>query len=747
MMKLARRRTAAATVETAPTCRDGAEPRGLARRLIGLSIRLASSAQVLALLDQAVVSGASFVTTVLIGRYTFPSQLGQYMLAGSILIWLVNAQESLVTLPYTLRLGRDPASPRHAGNALALSGLLAVLALVGVGSAGAVVALSGGGLEVTAIMLILATVAPFVILREFARRFAFAHLRVIHALALDSLVAALQIGVLGALAWTGTLSTFTALAALGAACAAAGVSWLLLARHEFKPGGEPLRSALRENWTMGKWLFANQLLAGLQSQATFWLVAIAVGTTATGIYTACQSIAMLANPLILGLSNTLWARAVRAFREGGRATLLRQSAEDTLLLAAVLGVFCAIMLVASEQILALLFPHSAYAGHGDVVVLLTFGQLAYAIGMPASSGLSGMGYVRANFIVASAETAVGIVLVWLLAAEWGVLGAAYGVLLGYVFRSVVRWAVFVPMSRTAACDVIIRESTAPVDRLLQRLACGADRWRATALVLDGSQGHVFAAARENGRSVTQPVADLVVKIYRIGRGIDAAEMKRQYETVGFLRARLHGRTFHGWTMLMPAPVLLSEVPRALVMTRVPGTTLARALTEPGLTARLDLETAAAAVADAMIEVWCSGQWHGDLTIENILCDRSARTLSFVDGGGKAECGKFQQNGVVWPAAVHDLAHLIVHEGETLATTWMSRRARRGRKRFIEGVLNRVIKRGPQQTRSEFLASVDRCVRAHLQQVETFRGPYGLWRSLKARIALARSRQLLTALTV
>lgn len=78
--------------------------RGLIGRVAAKFVRLAMHPQVLALIDQALVSGASFLTTVLIGRNTLPSQLGTYALSGAILIWVTNAQESLVSLPFTSTL-------------------------------------------------------------------------------------------------------------------------------------------------------------------------------------------------------------------------------------------------------------------------------------------------------------------------------------------------------------------------------------------------------------------------------------------------------------------------------------------------------------------------------------------------------------------------------------------------------------------------------------------------------------------
>lgn len=744
MVKLAGSQADAEREGAKGSVRAGAGARDAARIIVDKAVRVLTAQPSLALLDQAVVSGASFATTVMIGRFTYPSQLGLYALAGSILIWLANAQESLVSLPYTLRQGQGTA-PREqeAGSALALGGLLAALAFVAIGVAGVLTGLLEDEPSLALVILALAAVAPFVILRDFSRKYAFAHFRTAQALALDCVVATFQLSTLAALAWTGTLSTATALAALGGACAVASLSWLVLARAEFRRSREPLRATLRGNWSLGKWLFANQLLAALQSQATLWLVAIAAGTIATGIYTACVSIAMLANPVILGLSNTLWAKHVRSFRTGGRSQLLRDCTNDAMLLGAVIGVFCLVLIAFADEALALLFPRGEYAAHGHVVILLAFAQLAYAVGMPASSGLSGMGHVRANFAAALAETIVMIAVVWPLAHYAGVHGAAYGVLLGCLFRTFMRWTVFVVLSKGATRDMRARESREPLDCLLPRLACGSGAWQATPLDLDGCQGRVFTA-RYVGGSPAQPSSELVIKLYRPDHEIDVVEISYQYQAVRYLRARLHGRTLHGWTMTMPAPVLLSQTPPALVMTRVPGRTLARWLKDPRFASPPVLDSAAAAVAESMMALWSAGLAHGDLTIENILCDWQARTLSFVDGGAKTECIGYAESGDAWRPAVHDLAHLIAHEGETLATAGLS--GRNGlRRRFIEGVMRRVLMSEPHDQRRRFLDDVAICVRAHIRDAEPLFGPYGLWRAAKNRIALARTRQMIAAI--
>src|ERR1051325_11854112 len=64
--------------------------------------RFLSGMHALALADQAVVSGTSFLTSVLIGRWAGSSQLGIYAIGLSLLISVVAVQNSLISLPYTI---------------------------------------------------------------------------------------------------------------------------------------------------------------------------------------------------------------------------------------------------------------------------------------------------------------------------------------------------------------------------------------------------------------------------------------------------------------------------------------------------------------------------------------------------------------------------------------------------------------------------------------------------------------------
>src|SRR4051794_27056330 len=73
-----------------------------------------------ALADQAIVSGASFVTTLVVGRVGGAEELGVYSLGFTLLVLALSFQDALVSSPYTVysyRLESEDRA-RFAGSAL-----------------------------------------------------------------------------------------------------------------------------------------------------------------------------------------------------------------------------------------------------------------------------------------------------------------------------------------------------------------------------------------------------------------------------------------------------------------------------------------------------------------------------------------------------------------------------------------------------------------------------------------------------
>jgi O-antigen/teichoic acid export membrane protein len=694
----------------------------------------------LALADQAVVSGTSLLSTVLVGRFTTPSQFGIYTIALSVLGSLLAVQDALILLPYAIQRHRPSrTSAEHAGISLLHSGLLAaaataVLVLTAVGA----LAL---GADASLVWLILALVltVPSAMQREFGRGYAFAHLQVAKALILDIAVATLQLGVLGWLGWTGTMSAIGACAALGGACALTSFVWLYYARSNFVIRADQVQQATRESWGLGKWLCAGQVTVSMQGYASYWLLPLLVGMTETGVYAACTSIASLANPLLTAFRNTLTPRAVLAFKEGGGANLCRQAFRDALVLAGGMSLFCVAIFLGGEILMHVIYHEPEYGGQGHVVTVLAVAMMATAAGAPASNALASMERPQAIVLATSVGTTVTLAAIWMLSVEWGLLGAAYGFLAGSVAGAAARWAAFlVVLARPDPADC----GHASVARVLQKLtqdSAEAD-WDIRSLG-EGFHGKIYAVGSRGGSPLWQGHRDLVVKLYKPDGAASADTARRQFDAQARLHLAVDGKTVDGWKTRAPLPLYASASPPALVMTMAAGMNLSKSLVQGSDPSPEMLDSAARVIVGVLRPYWAAGRLHGDLSLRNILWDPADRVLSLIDVDASA--GVSVRDGVSreWYPASLDLAGVLYDVGTDIRTA--DRRVVSRKRMFAESVLLAFLTTldAPEEKR-RLIEEVRAFARAELQALDLSWSPRGLYRLFQRHVATRRIDRLL-----
>ena len=422
--------------------------RALFRRLGGQFGRT-SRKGVVALIDQAVFSGANFLTTVLVGRFCGLDELGVYALAFALVVFLMVIHESLVWTPYTVYCHRKASheQPLYAGSALAMQGLFTMAGMVLLALAASVQPLGIGPAGLAAVLWVLVAVAPCYLLREFVRRWLLARLQVAAVLVLDVAVTVLQFAGFFVLWRTSLLSAATVFAAVGAACLIPSALWLLGARRRFRIRRAAVRGELRRHWSFGRWICASQITDAAHNYALHWLLALAVGTAATGVYAACSSIVLIFNPLILGIGSVLGPRAAQVYAEGGRTEVCRVVWKTTALLTAAMSVLCAGLVLFGEAALRLLYHGAEYAGHGPIITLLALATLAGTISFAADHGMRVLERPDLNFKVRSLGLGVTLLVAASLVGMWGVLAAAIGRLCGMSLASGVQCALFARLTR------------------------------------------------------------------------------------------------------------------------------------------------------------------------------------------------------------------------------------------------------------------------------------------------------------
>jgi O-antigen/teichoic acid export membrane protein len=420
----------------------------------------------LAVVDQGLVSACGFTTSVIVGRAASQEQLGLYYLAMSLILFARGLQETLTCMPYAVycHRRRDEALATYTGSCLShtlvFSGLvvLALLALVATLTAGV-----GPGALAPTVWVLLAA-GPFLLLREFIRQVAFASLRVGVAIAIDGVVAVLQIGALAALVLRGGISAPSAFAAIGGACAVACLGWLFLRVEPLRFARRSLVGDWRHNWTLSKWAVAGQLAGSSAVYVMPWILTRYHGAEETGLLAAGVTLVGAANIFVVGINNFLTPKTARAYVEGGAAGLRRVLWTAALVFGAVLGGFTLLAVMAGGPLVSLVYGES-YAGAGPVVATLAACLLATALAMTAGSGMYAVEQTRLNFFCDVLSTVAAIAVALFVVEPLGALGAALSGLVGAVISAVAKftllWRVLTPGSAPRAIEPLPPRVTEP----------------------------------------------------------------------------------------------------------------------------------------------------------------------------------------------------------------------------------------------------------------------------------------------
>ncbi|WP_254507411.1 lipopolysaccharide biosynthesis protein [Anatilimnocola floriformis] len=413
---------------------------GLVARIFSLGKKLATSRLLhssgLSIIDQALVSGTSFVTSVILGRCTGREDLGLYYLALSIVLFVRGLQEQLVSAPYMIYCGRQVKSEqsRYAASALLHQCLLSIVAVIGL----AVVAWLGWGpAGIRSSLLLLLCAAPLLWMREFVRQMSFAHLDVRAAIVTDFTITLTQLGSLAYLAWLGELNVLSTLGVMGICCGLASVAWLASGRQKFNLQWSAAWNDWCRNWTFSRWALASHVLACSSPYILPWVVAATHGERETGTLGACATLVGLSNMLLIGLANYLSPKAARAYAEHGIGELKRVLWQTATMFVVGLGSISVFAFLAGHHVAAAVYGPE-FIETRWIIGILSLAVLANSLGVTAGNGLWALERPSASFFADMCSMFVVIIATATLVPTFGPIGAALAQFTGTASDAVIR---------------------------------------------------------------------------------------------------------------------------------------------------------------------------------------------------------------------------------------------------------------------------------------------------------------------
>lgn len=380
------------------------------------------------LVDQAVVSGGNFLTTLVLARTLAPAEYGLFSLLFLSLFGINTCHSSLVVYSLTLR---GAVGDRHELRQLTFASMSHTLVLsVPLAMMLSVVALVLHHAELC-VPLAIAMLAWQ--LQETTRRILLACRRVPSAILPDALCYAGQ-AALVLVCHPASLSRIFLLFALTSLLACAWQLALL--------GVTPSRVYLREHavfsWRMGRYVLGGNLLNMFTLQIPSWgLASFAAGAPAVAGYQSLLNLAGVANPIIFSASNLLIPAVAREAPRGipyARATVARQGLRYGLLLLPCFAILC----IAPHAVMHLVYgATSSYLVFAPLLrpFVLAFAVQYLATVVGAYEG--GMSRPRTYLWVQIAGTLLLLTVGLLLIRSFGIAGAVYAMLLAATARLIV----------------------------------------------------------------------------------------------------------------------------------------------------------------------------------------------------------------------------------------------------------------------------------------------------------------------
>ncbi len=405
---------------------------------------------VLAIAGQGFASGTNFLTGVIIGRACTKEEFGLYVLGFTILVFVLELQNAMITTPYMVYAPRleSEGHKRYTGSTLIHQGALTAFVIFGLATGVFASRHSANFGHLHAVLWTLAGVMLFIMLRDYVRRVCFANLEMFSALVIDAVVSIIQIAGLFLLARAGLLTAVRAYLVIGAACGVISIGWLLVRADMFSMSFKCAAADFGKNWMFGKWVVASALLWSFSMNFYPWLLSYFKDEAAVGVFGACWAVVNLGNMILMGAQNFLGPKIASIYAESGLTRIYVFLTKACLVLGVPLAAFSVAMLFGGEWIVTLVYG-GKYAGTGAIVFVLSVNLFALALSFPFGRALFAIERADMDFYINFVSLGVLLVFGIWMTRGYGPLGAALGLMAANISSCAVRFAAFLLLAGRA----------------------------------------------------------------------------------------------------------------------------------------------------------------------------------------------------------------------------------------------------------------------------------------------------------
>lgn len=393
----------------------------------------------LAAIDQAQISLANFVATLLLARNASPTELGIYGVGFTALRLVRALQEGVTIQPLnTNGAGMDQDTFRSYASSTSLIQVALALACSATAAFGGWLLLKLGN-DVSGLALYsLWSGFLWWQLQEYLRRMLYTRGLVNQALVNSFLANAIRLAFMFWLVNHERLDGAASLHAIGLGSAGALILGLWQTRRFWTARIDNLFSTWKRNWDFGRWVTGGLIANWIAVEFYPVLTAGMISFAAAGAYRALQNVVAPVHMLLRAVDTFLTPRAARAYEQVSYRAMQRMIRITFLLCALPIIGLLAIAVLFPQQLLGLLYGETYLPYSQGMVLMALFYALLY-IYWPPQTAFKATRYSRPIFI--ANQTAILVMFtvgIWMIRV-WGLYGTISGQALNSLIICVILW--------------------------------------------------------------------------------------------------------------------------------------------------------------------------------------------------------------------------------------------------------------------------------------------------------------------
>jgi O-antigen/teichoic acid export membrane protein len=394
--------------------------------------RISTSREASALADQALVSGANFLTFALLARALGVSEFGVFALSWSVVLLVSSLQMALIVAPM-MSIGpkQDPVvSSAYYGAVTKQELCFVFLSFLCVYAGTHLFAFCFPFWEAQHLALPLAGATAAYLAQDYGRRYFFTIGRNVLALATDALSYLTQLPLLW---WMVTRHQMTGTRALWTialtSCLGVLLSLFWLAELRFDCG--MMRTVAARHWKVSRWLAPSAVLQWSSLNVFMITAPVYYGPAAAGALRACQNIVGISHVWFLGLDNVVPVEAARRLQQDGMEALLRYLWQTVARWGLLTAAFMLVVWAAPSFWLHFVYG-ARYEQFGYVLRLYGVLYLMIFLGGPLRAGLQAFEYTAPLLWSYLAMTFFAAIVAAPLAKLFGLAGVMCGMIASQV---------------------------------------------------------------------------------------------------------------------------------------------------------------------------------------------------------------------------------------------------------------------------------------------------------------------------